>query len=151
MLPHCLSHLLSVITSDIVGATPRLLQYPLPVTVSIATNNIFLLPLLKEYNGSCLTWKHRQGYDYFHYVWQPVIVWYEEYKSPTLEDCRPRWRCRWIHFASSHNQKRTTTNLKTKSNLNCQKIKLYGSPTTKELRKKYPLRLVGGVEMGSQD
>ena len=30
-----------------------------------------------------------------------------------------------------------TTNLKTKNNQNCQKIKLYGSPTTKELKKKH--------------
>ena len=43
-----------------------------------------------------------------------------------------------------------TTNLKIKSNQNCQKIKLYGSPTTKELKKKHSFRLVGGVEMGSQ-
>ena len=32
---------------------------------------------------------------------------------------------------------RTTTNLKTKNNLNWQKVKLYGSPTTKELKKKH--------------
>ena len=43
-----------------------------------------------------------------------------------------------------------TTNLKIKSNQNCQKIKLYGSPTTKELKKKHSSKLVGGVEMGSQ-
>ena len=43
-----------------------------------------------------------------------------------------------------------TTNLKIKGNQNCQKIKLYGSPTTKELKKKHSFRLVGGVEMGSQ-
>ena len=29
-----------------------------------------------------------------------------------------------------HNQRRTTSNLKTKNNNNCQKIKLYGSLTT---------------------
>ena len=34
-----------------------------------------------------------------------------------------------------HTTKRRTTNLKTKNNQNCQKIKLYGSPTTKELKK----------------
>ena len=33
-----------------------------------------------------------------------------------------------------HTTKRTTKNLKTKINQNCQKIELYGSPTTKELR-----------------
>ena len=39
-----------------------------------------------------------------------------------------------------------TTNLKMKNNQNCQKIELYGSLTTKELKKKYSLRLVGGAE-----
>ena len=43
----------------------------------------------------------------------------------------------------------TTTNLKTKTNKNYQKIKLYGSPTTKELKKKHSSRQVGGVEKGS--
>ena len=32
---------------------------------------------------------------------------------------------------------------------NCQKIELYGSPTTKELKKKHSFRLVEGVEIGS--
>ena len=36
-----------------------------------------------------------------------------------------------------------TTNLKTKNNQNCQKIKLYGSLTTKELKKKHPDRQEG--------
>ena len=45
---------------------------------------------------------------------------------------------------------RTTTNLKTKTNQNCQKIELYGSPTTKELKKKHSSRQVGGVETGSK-
>ena len=49
-----------------------------------------------------------------------------------------------------HTTKRTTTNLKTKNNQNCQKIELYGSPTTKKLKKKHSSRLVGGAEMGSQ-
>ena len=44
----------------------------------------------------------------------------------------------------------TTTNLKTKISQNCQKIKLYGSPTTKELKKKHSSRWVGGVETGSR-
>ena len=44
---------------------------------------------------------------------------------------------------------RTTTNLKTKNNQNCQKIELYGSLTTKELKKKQSSRPAGGVEMGS--
>ena len=47
-------------------------------------------------------------------------------------------------------QRRTTTNLKTKNNQNCQKVKLYGSLTTKELKKKHSLRLIGEVETGSQ-
>ena len=41
-----------------------------------------------------------------------------------------------------------TTNVKTKNNQNCQNIELYGSPTTKELKKKHSFRLVGEVEMG---
>ena len=44
--------------------------------------------------------------------------------------------------------KRTTTNLKTENNQHCQKIELYGSQTTNEL-KKHSSRLEGGVEMGS--
>ena len=46
-------------------------------------------------------------------------------------------------------KRRTTTNLKTKNNQNCQKIKLYGSLRTKELKRKHSSRLVGGEEMGS--
>ena len=46
--------------------------------------------------------------------------------------------------------KRRTTSLKTNNNQNCQKIKLSESPITKELKKKYSFKLVGGVEMGSQ-
>ena len=42
--------------------------------------------------------------------------------------------------------KRRTTNFKTKNNQNCQKIELYGSPTTKELKERHSSRLVGGVE-----
>ena len=49
-----------------------------------------------------------------------------------------------------HTTERTTTNLKTKNNQNCQKIELYGSPTTKELKKKHSSRPGGGVETGSQ-
>ena len=43
-----------------------------------------------------------------------------------------------------------TTNLKTNNSDNCQKIELYGSLTTKELKKKHSFRLVGGAETGSQ-
>ena len=42
------------------------------------------------------------------------------------------------------------TNLKIKYNQNCQKIELYGSLITKELKKKHSFRLVGGLETGSQ-
>ena len=51
-----------------------------------------------------------------------------------------------------HTTKRrtTTTNLKTQNNQNCQKIKLYGSPTTKELKKKHSFRLAEGADMGRQ-
>ena len=48
----------------------------------------------------------------------------------------------YIHFASTI--KRTKTNLETENNQNCQKIELYGSPTTKELKTKDSCRLVGG-------
>ena len=34
------------------------------------------------------------------------------------------------------NKRRTTTNLKSVNNQKCQKIKLHGTPTTKELKKK---------------
>ena len=46
-------------------------------------------------------------------------------------------------------KRRITTNLKTINNQNCQNSKLYGTLTTKEL-KKHSSRLVGGAEMGSQ-
>ena len=42
------------------------------------------------------------------------------------------------------------TNLKTKNNQKYQKIELYLSLTTRELKKKHSFRLVGGAEMGSQ-
>ena len=48
-----------------------------------------------------------------------------------------------------HTTKRTTTNLKTKTNQICQKIKLYESPTIKGLKKHSSIQ-VGGVEMVSQ-
>ena len=47
-------------------------------------------------------------------------------------------------------KRRTTTNLKTKINPNWQKIELYVSLTTKELKKKHSSRLVGGAEIDSQ-
>ena len=48
-----------------------------------------------------------------------------------------------------HTTKIRTTNLKIRNNQNCQKIIRYGSPTTKELKKKHSSRPVGGAEMGS--
>ena len=54
------------------------------------------------------------------------------------------------HTVPPHTTKRrTTTNLKTTNNQNLQKIELYGSPTTKELKKKHSSRPVGGAETGS--
>ena len=47
-----------------------------------------------------------------------------------------------------------TTNLKSKNNQNCQEIELYGSPTTKEIKKKHSSSQVGGVEtenLGRED
>ena len=41
---------------------------------------------------------------------------------------------------------KTTQKLKTKNNKNSQKIELYGSPTTKELKKKHSHRLIEGVK-----
>ena len=53
------------------------------------------------------------------------------------------------HTVPPPTTKRRTTNFKTK-NKNCQKIELYGSPTTKELNKTHSSSLVGGEETGSQ-
>ena len=46
-------------------------------------------------------------------------------------------------------KRRTTTNLKPRNNQNCQKIEMYGSPTTKELKETYTCRPVRGAERGS--
>ena len=46
--------------------------------------------------------------------------------------------------------KRKTTNLKTKNNQICQKIELYESLTTKQLKKKHSSRPAGGAEMSSR-
>ena len=54
------------------------------------------------------------------------------------------------HTMLPRTTKRRTTNLETKINQNCQKIKLYGSPTTKEIKKKHSSRPVGETEMGSR-
>ena len=66
-----------------------------------------------------------------------------------MTDFQPKWRHRWIHCTSSHNQ-RTTTNLKTKNNENLQEIELYGSLTTKVLKKKHSYRPVVGAETGGR-
>ena len=47
-------------------------------------------------------------------------------------------------------KRRTTTNLKTKNNWNWQKIKLYETLITKELKKKHSFRQVGRAERSSQ-
>ena len=47
-------------------------------------------------------------------------------------------------------KRRTTTNLKTKNYQNYQKIELYRSLTTKELKKRHSSRVVEEAEMGSQ-
>ena len=46
--------------------------------------------------------------------------------------------------------KRIITYLKTKTTQNCQKIKLYGRPTMKDLKKPYSFRQVEGMKTGSQ-
>ena len=46
-------------------------------------------------------------------------------------------------------KRRTTTNLKTKNNQDCQKIELYRNLKTEELKKKHSSRTAGGVETGS--
>ena len=51
----------------------------------------------------------------------------------------------WRYTLPPHRTKRRATNLKTKNNQNCQKIKLYGCPTTKELKRKHSSRLVGAA------
>ena len=52
-------------------------------------------------------------------------------------------------MTSLHNQKKDNK-FKNKYNQNCQKIELYSSLITKELKKKHLFSLVGGEEMGSQ-
>ena len=47
-------------------------------------------------------------------------------------------------------KRKTKTYLRTKNSQNCQKIKLYGSLTTKLLKKKHSFRLVGGPETSSR-
>ena len=46
--------------------------------------------------------------------------------------------------------KKDNNKFKNKINQNRQKIKLYGNPTTKELKKEHSSRPIGGEEMGSQ-
>ena len=49
------------------------------------------------------------------------------------------------------NPKKDNNKFTIKNNQNCQKIELYGSLTTKVLKKKYSSRLVGGAEMGKRN
>ena len=48
-----------------------------------------------------------------------------------------------------YNQKKDNNKFKNKNNQNFQKIELYGSQTTKELKKKHSPRPAGGAETGS--
>ena len=72
-----------------------------------------------------------------------------------LENFWPRWRHRYIDtLLPSRTNQRRTTSLKTKYNLKCQKIELaipclYGSLTSKGLKKKHSSRPIGGAETGS--
>ena len=63
---------------------------------------------------------------------------------------QPRWKCRQIHFASSNHHKKDNNKFKNKNNQNCRKIKLYGSLTTKDLKKTHSFRLIGRAETASQ-
>ena len=69
-------------------------------------------------------------------------------KKITVEDFWSRWWRRWTCIAFSHNNKKESQlNLKTNKTQNCQKIELYGSPTTKDLKKPHSSRCVGEVEI----
>ena len=50
-----------------------------------------------------------------------------------------------LHFLTQP-QEELQLNLKTSNTPKCQKIELYGSPTTKDLKKPQSPRRVGGVE-----
>ena len=55
------------------------------------------------------------------------------------------------HTVPPRTTKRQTTTIKKKNKTqNWQRIELYGSPTTNELKKKHSYRLVGGAEMGTR-
>ena len=69
-----------------------------------------------------------------------------KFKIKVNPDFWPRWRRRCTHCASSYTQKKDNDNLKTKNNQNWQNIELYGSPTTKEIKKTHSSRPVGWVE-----
>ena len=53
-----------------------------------------------------------------------------------------RWRHKWIHCASLHSQRKVNNKFKNKNNQKWQRIELYGSLTTKELKKKHSSRPV---------
>ena len=69
-------------------------------------------------------------------------------RNKSYQDFWPRER-RKRHTVPPCTTKRATTNLKTKSNQNYRKIKLYGSLTTKELKKKHSPRQVEAVEIAA--
>ena len=102
------------------------------VLFSICT---FLFPYIKL-KLKCATW----------YIFPFVYI----YVYTTRPRCRISSQGGGVHRHTvlPRITKRSTTNLKTKNNQNWQKIELYGSLTTKELKKKHSHRLVGGAEMG---
>ena len=65
-------------------------------------------------------------------------------------DFQPKWRCRWTHCASSHNQKDNKFKNKNQPENQQQKIELYLSLTTNKLRKKHSPRSDGGAETAAR-
>ena len=57
----------------------------------------------------------------------------------------------YVNTLPPHTTKRTTTNLKTKNNQNCQKIELCGRLPTKKLKKTHSSILVGRVGSQAED
>ena len=81
---------------------------------------------------------------FFKYLEQHVIKDKQKLGNRTSDQDGGRGR----HTLPPHTTiRRITTNVKTKNNQNCQKIKLYRRPIIKELKKHSP-RQVGGAEMG---
>ena len=70
-------------------------------------------------------------------------------KKENVPDFQSRWRHRQ-HALLPCTTIMVTTNLKTKSTQNCQKIELYVHLTIKDLKKTSPSRRVGGVDLGAR-